>query len=54
MRKKNFVYVLRYLKTFKAVHENNLWTHSPQQNEIVVLATVSDFKVSSPVRSQGQ
>ena len=33
MWNKKFVYVLNYLKTFKAVHKNNPRTHSPQQNK---------------------
>ena len=33
MWKKKFVYVLNYLKTFKAVHKNNPQTHPPHQNK---------------------
>ena len=36
MWKKKFVYVLNYLKTFKAVHKSNPRAHSLQQNENVV------------------
>ena len=53
MWKKKFAYVLNYLKTFKAV-KNNPRTHSPQQNIKAVLTTAAYFKVSTPVRSQGQ
>ena len=45
MWKKKFVYVLNYLKTFKAVHKNNPQTHSPQQNITAVLTTAAYFKV---------
>ena len=44
MWKKKFVYVLDYLKKFKAVHKNK-----PQQNKKVVLTTTAYFKVSTPV-----
>ena len=55
MWKKKFFYVSNYLKTFKAVHKNNPQKHSPQQNKKkVVLTTAAYFKVSTPVRSQGQ
>ena len=54
MWKENFVYILDYLKTFKAVRKNNSWTHSPQQNKKTVLMTTAYLKVSTPVRSQGQ
>ena len=54
MWKKKFVYVLNYLKTFKAVHKNNPRTHSPQQNKKAVLTIAAYFKVSTPVKSQGQ
>ena len=49
VRKKMVVYVLNYLKTFKAVHKNNPRTHSQ-----AVLMTAAYFKVSTPVMSQGQ
>ena len=45
---------ISYLKTFKAVHRNNPRTHSPQQNKKAVLRTAAYFKVSTPVRTQGQ
>ena len=54
MWKKKFIYVLNYLKTFQAVHKNNLRTYSPQENKNAVLTTAAYFKVSTPVRSQGQ
>ena len=54
MWKKKFVYFLNYLKIFKAVHKNNPWTHSPQQNEKAVLTTAAYFKVSTTVMSQGE
>ena len=54
MWKKKFVYVLNYSKTFKAVHKNNPRRHSPQQNKKAVLKTATCFKVSTPVKSQGQ
>ena len=54
MWKEKFVYVLNYLKTFKAVHKNIPRTHSFQQNKKAVLTTAAYFKVSVPVRSQGQ
>ena len=47
MLKKKFVYVLDYLKKFKAVHKNK-----PQQNKKVVLTTTAYFKVSTPVWQQ--
>ena len=34
---KKFVYVLNYLKIFKAVHKSNSLTHSSQQNKKAVL-----------------
>ena len=46
MWKKKFVYILDYLKKFKAVHKNK-----PQQNKKVVLTTAY-FKVCTPVWSQ--
>ena len=54
MWKKNFVYVLNYTKTFQTILKNNPWMHSSQQNKKAVLTTAADFKVSTPVRSQGQ
>ena len=51
MWNKKFVYVL---KTFKAMNKNNPRTDSPQQNKKNVLATDAYFKVSTPIRSQGQ
>ena len=51
MWNKKFVYVLNYLKTFKAVHKNNPRTHSPQENEIDWLRAAAYFKVSTAVRS---
>ena len=45
---------ISYLKTFKAVHRNNPWTHSPQQNKKALLRTAAYFKVSTPVRTQEQ
>ena len=52
MSKKKFVYVLNYLKTFKAVPKNNPRTHSSQQNKKAVLTAAAHFKVSTPVRSK--
>ena len=46
--------VLNYSKTFKVVHKNNPRMHSPQLNKKVVLTTAAYFKVSTPVRTQGQ
>ena len=37
---------LKFLKTFKAVLKNNLWTQSLQQNKKDVLTTAAYFKVS--------
>ena len=54
MWKKKFVYVLNYLKTFKAMHKNNPRTQSPQENNKAVLKTAAYFKVYTIVRSQGQ
>ena len=51
--KEKFVYVLHYLKTFKAVLKNNLWTHPTQQNKEAILTTAAYFQVSSPARLQG-
>ena len=45
MWKKKFVYVLNYLKTFKAMHKNNPRTQSPQQNNKAVLKTAAYLKV---------
>ena len=45
MWKKKFVYVSRYLKTFKAVQKNNPRTHSLQQNKKAVLKTAGYFNV---------
>ena len=45
MWKKKFVYVSRYLKTFKAVRNNNPRTHSLQQNKRAVLKTARYFNV---------
>ena len=45
MWNKKFVYVLDYLKIFKAVPKNNPRTHSPQQNKNAVLTTAAYFKV---------
>ena len=53
MWKKKFVYLLNYLKFFKAVYKKNPRTHSPQQNKKVVLKTAAYFKVSTPVVLQG-
>ena len=36
MWKETFAYVLNSLRTFKAVHKKNPWTHSPQQNKKTV------------------
>ena len=44
MWKKKFVYVLNYLKTFKTVHKDNPWTHSPQKIEKAVLMTAAYSK----------
>ena len=44
MWKKRFVYVLNYLKFFKAVQKNDPWMHSLQQQK----------KLCTPVRSQEQ
>ena len=46
MWNKKFVYVLNYLKIFKAVPKNNPRTHSPKQNKKAVLTTAAYFKVS--------
>ena len=55
MLKKKFVYVLNYLKTFKAVQKHNSRTHSSlQQNKKAVLAIAAYFKASVPVKTQGQ
>ena len=54
MWKKKFVYVLSYLRAFEAVHKSKPRTHSPQQNKKAVLTTASYFKVSIPLRSEGQ
>ena len=54
MWKKKFVYVLIYLKIFKAVHKNIPRTHSSQQNKEAVLTAAAYFKVPTPIRSQGQ
>ena len=54
MWNKKFVYVLNYLKNFKAVHKNNPRMHSPQQNKTIVLTTAAYFKISTPVQSQIQ
>ena len=54
MWKKKFVYVLNYLETFKAVHKNNPWTRSPQQNKKAMLMIAAYFKVSTPITLQGQ
>ena len=51
---KEFGSILNYLKTFKAEHKNHPRTHSPQQNKKAVLTAAAYFKVSSPVRLQGQ
>ena len=52
---KKIVYVLKYLKIFKAVQKNNPRTHSPQQNKKAVLMTAAYFfKVSTPIMPQGQ
>ena len=53
MRKKEFVYVLNYLKSFKAVRKNNPRTHSLQQNKKAVLMAAAYFKVSIPVTGAG-
>ena len=45
---------LRFKLFKKAVQKNNPWTHSLQQNKKAVLTTAAYFKVSNPVRSQGQ
>ena len=44
MWNKKFAYVLNYLKSLKAVHKNNPWTHSLHQNKKAVLATAVYFK----------
>ena len=36
------------------MHKNNSRTHSPQQNKKAALTTAAYFKISTPVRSQGQ
>ena len=54
MWEKKFVYILNYLKTFKIVQKNNPRTYSLQQNKKAVLTTAAYYKVSAPVRSQGQ
>ena len=45
---------MNYLKTSKAVHKNNPQTYSPKQNKKAILTAAAYFKVSTPVRSQGQ
>ena len=54
MWKKKFVYVLNYLKTFKAVRKNNPRTHSPQHIKKAMLMTATYFKVSTTLMSHGQ
>ena len=54
MRKKNFAYALNHLRTFKVLRKNNTRTHSPQQNKKAMLTAATYFKVSPPVRLQGQ
>ena len=54
MWKEKFVYVLNYVKSFKAIHESNSRTRSQQQNKKTVLKTAAYFKVSTAVRLQGQ
>ena len=44
---------LNYL-TFKVVPKNNPWSYSLQQNKKAGLTAAVYFKVSSPVKSQGQ
>ena len=53
MWKKKLVYVLNYLKTFKALHKNNPRTNSPQQNKKAVLMTTAYFKVPTLVKVAG-
>ena len=43
MWNEKFVWVLNYLKIFKAVHKSNARTHLPQQNKKAVLTTVAYF-----------
>ena len=52
MWNKKFVYVLNYLKIFKAVPKNNPRTHSPLQNKKAVLTTDACFKFCTPTRFQ--
>ena len=54
MWSKKLVYVLSYLKSFKAVHKINPRTQSPQLNKKAVLTTAAYFKVSTHVLLQGQ
>ena len=54
MCNKKVPHVMNYLKTSKAVHKNNPQTYSPKQNKKAILTTAAYFKVSTPVRSQGQ
>ena len=54
MWNKKFVYLLNYLKPFKAVPKKNPRMHSLQWNQKAVLMTDACFKVFTPVRSQKQ
>ena len=53
MWKEKCVYVLNYVKSFKAIHNSR--TRSQQENKKkTVLKTAAYFKVSTAVRLQGQ
>ena len=54
MYNKKVPHVMNYLRTSKAVDKNNPQTYSPKQNKKAILTTAAYFKVSTPVRSQGQ
>ena len=54
MWNKKSVYVLNYLKIFKAKHQNNPQILSPQENKKAVLTAAIYFKVSTLVQSQRQ
>ena len=55
MWKEKCVYVLNYVKSFKAIHESNSRTRSQQENKKkTLLKTAAYFKVSTAVRLQGQ
>ena len=45
MWNKKFVYILNYLKVFKAMYKNNPRRHPLQQNKNVLLTTTAYLKV---------